>query len=44
MLGQATEAQIDSVFEAGNILMNVAFWYMKHSAMISAKEDLKVMT
>ena len=41
-LGQATEAQIDSVFEAGNVLMNVAFWFMKHAAMISAKEDLKV--
>jgi hypothetical protein len=22
--------------------MDVAFWYMKHAAMISAKEDLKV--
>jgi len=42
MLGQGTEAQLDSVFEAGNILMDVAFWYMKHAAMISAKEDLKV--
>ena len=44
MLGSTTENQHDSVFEAGNVLMNVAFWYMKHSALISAKEDLKVKT
>jgi hypothetical protein len=36
------ECQQDAVFEAGNILMNVAFWFMKHAAMLSAKEDLKV--
>ena len=42
MLGQLTENQHDAVFEAANLLMNIAFWYMKHSAMICAKEDLKV--
>ena len=24
------------------MLMNVAFWHMKHSAMIAAKDDLKI--
>ena len=24
------------------MLMNVAFWHMKHAAMIAAKDDLKI--
>lgn len=36
------EAQHDAVFEAANLLMNLAFWHMKHSAMIAAKDDLQM--
>jgi len=43
MLGTSTpEAQNDASFEAANMLMNVAFWHMKHAAMIAAKDDLKI--
>merc|ERR1712126_696484 len=43
MLGTSTpEAQNDAAFEVANMLMNVAFWHMKHAAMIAAKDDLKI--
>merc|ERR1712126_336373 len=43
MLGTSTpEAQSDAAFEVANMLMNVAFWHMKHAAMIAAKDDLKI--
>ena len=29
-------------FQSANMLMNVAFWHMKHAAMIAAKDDLKI--
>ena len=34
------EAQNDAVFEAANLMMNLAFWHMKHAAMVAAKPDL----
>ena len=34
------EAQNDVVFELANLLMNYAFWHMKHAAMVSAKADI----
>jgi hypothetical protein len=42
MLGAQPEAQNDSVFEIANLLMNYAFWYMKHAAMVSSKADLQM--
>ena len=40
LLGSNPEAQNDAVFEAANLMMNFAFWHMKHAAMVSAKPDL----
>ena len=40
LIGTTPEAQSDSVFEAANLLMNLAFWHMKHSAMLAVKPDL----
>jgi len=40
LLGNTPEAQSDAVFEAANLLMNLAFWHMKHSAMLAVKPDL----
>ena len=40
LIGNTPEAQSDSVFEAANLLMNLAFWHMKHSAMLAVKPDL----
>ena len=43
MLGTGVpDAQNDAAFEVANLLMNVAFWHMKHAAMIAAKDDLKM--
>ena len=39
-IGNTPEAQSDAVFEAANLLMNLAFWHMKHSAMLAVKPDL----
>lgn len=29
----------DSVYEAANMSVNVGLWYMKHAAMIAAKDE-----
>lgn len=43
MLGTASpEGQDDAAFEGANLLMDVAFWHMKHAGMIAAKDDLKI--
>lgn len=43
MLGSGSpETKADAAFEVANLLMNVAFWHMKHAAMMAAKEDLKM--
>lgn len=39
MLGNTPEAMHDAVFEMANLLMNVAFWHMKHASMIAAKDE-----
>lgn len=39
LLGPTPEAQHDAAFEVANLAMNVAFWHMKHAAMIAAKEE-----
>ena len=36
------ESQSDAAYEAANLLMNVAFWMMKHAAAVAAKEDLQM--
>ena len=40
LLGPQPEIQNDAVFEAANMMMNFAFWHMKHAAMVTAKPDL----
>jgi len=36
------EGQSDAAYEVANLLMNVAFWHMKHAAMMAAKDDLQM--
>lgn len=38
LLGNATQEQWDTVFEAAHMAINVALWYTKHAAKIAAKE------
>jgi len=40
--GVKPESQSDAAYEAANLLMNVAFWMMKHAAAVAAKEDLQM--
>jgi len=40
--GVKPESQTDAAYEAANLLMNVAFWMMKHAAAVAAKEDLQM--
>lgn len=40
--GVKPESQSDAAYEAGNLLMNVAFWMMKHASAVAAKEDLQM--
>jgi len=40
LLGPQPEAQSDTVFEVANLMMNFAFWNMKHAAMVSAKPEI----
>ena len=35
-----SQAQSDAVFEVANLMMNFAFWHMKHSAMVAAKSEI----
>lgn len=37
-----TSSQADAVFEVGSMLMNTAFWFMKHAAMLAAKQEIKM--
>jgi len=41
LLGSTT-SQADAVYEVGSMLMNTAFWFMKHAAMLAAKPDIKM--
>lgn len=38
LLGNVTQEQWDTVFEAAHMAINVALWYTKHAAKIAAKE------
>ncbi|OAD56162.1 BRO1 domain-containing protein BROX, partial [Eufriesea mexicana] len=42
LLGSNTYSSADSVYEAANISMNVGLWFMKHAAMIAAKDDINM--
>jgi len=39
MLGQTPQNMHDAAFEVASVLMNVAFWHMKHASMIAAKDE-----
>merc|ERR1712130_935949 len=41
LLGTTT-SQTDAVFEVGSMLMNTAFWMMKHAAMLAAKPEINM--
>ncbi|RLU23608.1 hypothetical protein DMN91_003814 [Ooceraea biroi] len=40
LLGGSTFSSIDSVYEAANMSVNIGLWFMKHAAMIAAKDDI----
>jgi len=43
LLGEKTvTGQADAAWEAASMMMNVAFWLMKHSAMMAVKAEVKV--
>ena len=42
MLGSVPEAQNDAVYEVANLMMNFAFWHMKHAAMLASKPDINM--
>ncbi len=39
MLGNTPQNMHDAAFEVASLLMNVAFWHMKHGAMVAAKDE-----
>ncbi len=39
MLGTTPQNMHDAAFEIASLLMNVAFWHMKHGAMVAAKDE-----
>ena len=39
LLGTTPEAAHDAAYETASVVMNVAFWHMKHAAMIAAKDE-----
>ncbi|XP_043283541.1 BRO1 domain-containing protein BROX-like [Venturia canescens] len=40
LLGSTTSSSNDSVYEAANMSINVGLWFMKHAAMIAAKDEV----
>jgi len=42
LLGNQVTGQADAAWEGASMLMNVAFWMMKHSAMMAVKAEVKV--
>jgi len=42
LLGSQTSSQADAVFESASLLMDVAFWFMKHSAMLASRAEVKM--
>ncbi len=39
MLGAAPQNMHDAAFEVASMVVNVAFWHMKHAAMVAAKDE-----
>ena len=37
-----THSREDAVFEVGSMVINTALWFMKHAAMLAAKQDIKM--
>jgi len=37
-----TTVREDAVFEVGSMVVNVGLWFMKHAAMLAAKQDIKM--
>jgi len=37
-----THSREDAVFEVGSMIINTALWFMKHAAMLAAKQDIKM--
>ncbi|KZC07636.1 PREDICTED: BRO1 domain-containing protein BROX-like [Dufourea novaeangliae] len=42
LLGRNTYSSADAVYEAANMSVNVGLWFMKHAAMIAAKDDISM--
>lgn len=42
LLGNDTYSSADSVYEAANMSVNVGLWFMKHAAMIAAKDNISM--
>ncbi|XP_076276702.1 BRO1 domain-containing protein BROX [Lasioglossum baleicum] len=42
LLGSNTYSRADAVYEAANMSVNVGLWFMKHAAMIAAKDDISM--
>ncbi|KAJ8688221.1 hypothetical protein QAD02_024016 [Eretmocerus hayati] len=42
LLGNGTYSYADAVYEAANMSMNLGLWFMKHAAMIAAKDDISM--
>lgn len=42
LLGGETTSQADAAWEGASILMDVAFWYMKHAGMMAVKAEVKM--
>ena len=42
LLGTNTYSSADSVYEAANMSVNMGLWFMKHAAMIAAKDDINM--
>ncbi|XP_031835511.1 BRO1 domain-containing protein BROX [Nomia melanderi] len=42
LLGANTYSRADAVYEAANMSVNVGLWFMKHAAMIAAKDDISM--
>lgn len=42
LLGSLSYSNADSVYEAANMSVNIAIWFMKHAAMIAGKDDINM--
>ncbi|XP_026286192.1 BRO1 domain-containing protein BROX isoform X1 [Frankliniella occidentalis] len=42
LLGTTPQIQQDAVFEAANIIVNVAIWFMKHASTLCVKDEMNM--